>query len=58
MSDAPGFTYEVSDEQLRAFAARPPAERLRWLEEMREATWKLATPAVRASWARLRRGDR
>lgn len=57
MGDKPGFSYEVTDEQLRAFGARSPAARLQWLEEMRAVTWALASPAVRASWARLRRGD-
>ncbi len=57
MGDKPGFSYEVSDAQLRAFQTRSPAARLQWLEETRELMWKLASPAARASWARLRRGE-
>jgi hypothetical protein len=57
MADVPlrGYTYWVSDEQLRTFAALSPARRLRWLEETRELTYRLATPEVRARWQRLRR---
>lgn len=47
MSDG-GYTYTVSDEQLRMSMSR----RLRWLEEMREFTYRLAPPHVR--WRKLR----
>lgn len=53
--ELPGFHYDVSEEQIRAFSACSPAERLRWLEEMREVTWKLASPETKRSWGRLRR---
>lgn len=51
-----GYTYWVSDEQLRTFAALTPARRLQWLEEMREVTFQIAPQHVRDSWAKLRRG--
>ena len=51
-----GYTYWVSDEQLRTFAALTPARRLQWLEEMREVTFRLAPQHVRDNWAKLRRG--
>jgi hypothetical protein len=51
-----GFTYWVSDEQLRTFSSLSPARRLQWLEETREAMWKMATPETRAHWRRLRGG--
>jgi hypothetical protein len=49
-----GFSYWVSDEQLRTFAATSPERRLAWLEEMRRVTFELAPPHVRAHWAALR----
>jgi len=49
-----GYTYTVSDEQLRVFLALSPARRLQWLEETRELMYRLATPEVRASWRKLR----
>lgn len=50
-----GFTYWVSDEQLRTFASLSPERRLRWLEEMRELTFEMAPEKTRASWRRLRK---
>jgi len=44
MSDR-GYTYTVSDEQLRTFASMSLSRRLQWLEEMREFTYRLAPPA-------------
>lgn len=49
-----GFYYWVSDAQLEAFGSRSPSERLRWLEEMREFTIRVAPPEAQASWRRLR----
>jgi hypothetical protein len=54
-SMANGFTYWVSDEQLRTFASLSPERRLRWLEEMRELTFELAPAKTKAAWAILRR---
>lgn len=50
-----GYSYWVSDEQLRTFASVSIARRLLWLEEMRELTYKLAPPHARANWEKLRR---
>ena len=50
-----GFTYWVSDEQLRTFASLAPARRLQWLEEMRELTFELAPPKTRRNWELLRK---
>jgi hypothetical protein len=52
---ARGYVYYVSDEQLRTFASVSPARRLQWLEEMRELTFRLASPEIRARWKLLRR---
>ena len=49
-----GYTYTVSDEQLRTFRALTPSRRLQWLEEMREITYRMATPEVRERWRKLR----
>jgi hypothetical protein len=49
-----GFDYWVSDAQLEAFRSRSPSERLKWLEEMREFTVRVAPPHAQASWRRLR----
>jgi hypothetical protein len=50
-----GFTYWVSDEQLRTFSNLSPERRLRWLEEMRELSFELAPAKTKAAWAALRR---
>ncbi len=50
-----GYTYWVSDEQLRVFASLSPSRRLQWLEEMREATFRMAPPHVKERWRKLRR---
>jgi hypothetical protein len=55
MSDR-GYTYTVSDEQLRTFASMSLSRRLQWLEEMREFTFSLAPPHVRERWRKLREG--
>jgi hypothetical protein len=49
-----GFTYTVTDEQLRTFSALTDEQKIAWLEEWQRATWEAATPGVRASWWRLR----
>lgn len=54
MSERPGFRHHVSDEQLAVFRSRSPAERLRWLDEMRELSIRLAPAKAKRSWQRLR----
>ena len=51
-----GFSYWVSDEQLRAYLALPLLERLRWVDEARRFTLAAQTPETRARMERLRRG--
>ena len=43
--------------ELRVFSSLTPGQRLRWLEELREWTWKAASEETKRSWARLRRGE-
>lgn len=51
-----GYSYHVSDEQLAQFAKATIEQRIEWLESMQQWTWDNASPEVRASWAKLRRG--
>jgi hypothetical protein len=50
----PGFTYHVGDAQLAAFRTRTPAQRLRWLEEARELSIRLASDEAKRWWRRFR----
>ena len=52
-----GFGYWVSDEDLRAYAALTPLQRLRWLDETRRFLLLALTPEARERQERLRRGD-
>ena len=52
-----GSTSWVSDEPLQTFSSLTPGQRLRWLEELREWTWKAASEETKPRWARLRRGE-
>ena len=52
-----GFHYYVSNRQLRAFLSRTPGQRLRWLEEMREFTAKMASVSTKRWWKKLRSGE-
>lgn len=49
MTASGSYSYEVSDEQLRTFAALSDEAKIAWLEEWQRATWAAATPAVRSS---------
>jgi hypothetical protein len=51
-----GYSYWVSDEQLRAYMALPLIDRLRWVEAARQFTLAGQTPETRARMERLRRG--
>ena len=57
MSVKGGFSYWVSDEQLRAYMALPLIARLRWLDEARRFTLAAQTPESRERMERLRRGE-
>lgn len=54
---AGGFGYQVSDEQLQAFARLTPLQRLQWLDDARLFTLLAQTPETRERHERLRRGD-
>ncbi|BAV33556.1 hypothetical protein SCL_1243 [Sulfuricaulis limicola] len=52
-----GFSYQVSDEQLEAFARLSLYERLIWVDEMRLFTLMARTPETTERQERLRRGE-
>ena len=53
-----GFGYDVSDEQLEAFAKLTLLQRLQWVEEARRFTLMARTPETAERQERLRRGER
>ena len=53
--DGAGFTYYVSDEQLKTFASLTPEQRLTWLDEARDFSVRTAPKQARRSWNLLRR---
>lgn len=52
-----GYTHVYSIEQLRAFRDIPAAEKLRWLEQMRQFLERSLTPEKIEVMRRFRRGD-
>jgi len=52
-----GFSYWVSDEQLRAYLALSLIDRLKWVDDARRFTLAAQTPDTRARMERLRRGE-
>jgi len=52
-----GVTHVYTVEQLLAFRAVPSADKLRWLEEMRQFLDRFLTPERRVLMERFRRGD-
>ncbi len=51
-----GFYYDVSDEQLAAFAKLTPIKHLQWVEDARLFTLMARTPETAERQERLRRG--
>ena len=51
-----GFYYYVNNEQIRAYQALSPLQRLRWLDELRLFTLKARTPETATRQERLRQG--
>ena len=52
-----GYYYNVSDEQLQAFARLTLFERLKWVDELRLFTLMASTPETTERRERLRRGE-
>ena len=60
MSDPPlrrGVTHAYPLERLLAFRAVPAADKLRWLEEMRQFLDRFLTPERKVVMDRFRRGE-
>lgn len=51
-----GYSYYVSDEQLKAYARLTLLERLQWVDEMRLFTLMTSTPETAERRERLRQG--
>jgi len=51
-----GFSYFVSDDQLRTFQSLSPLQRLKWVDEARRFTLLGRTPETARRQERLRRG--
>ena len=51
-----GFSYFVSDEQLRIFQSLSPLQRLKWVDEARRFTLLARTPETALRQERLRKG--
>ena len=50
-----GFTYYVTDEEIKKYMKLPPELKLKWLEEANEFTWKYGkNKEIRE---KLRRGE-
>lgn len=56
-SRRPGFSYRVSDEQIRRWRALPTEVKLQWLEDANRLLAVALTPQARAIQERFRRGD-
>jgi hypothetical protein len=52
-----GFSYQVTDEQIRRWQAVPPAAKLQWLEDANRLLWLALTPQAKAIRERFRRGQ-
>ena len=57
MQNKGGFSYYVSDEQLRAFARLTDLEKLQWVDDARLFTLMARTPETAERQERLRRGQ-
>ena len=52
-----GFSYQVTDEQIRRWQAVPPAAKLQWLEDANRLLWAALSPHTKAIRDRFRRGQ-
>ena len=57
MKNGGGFSYYVSDEQLRSFARLTDLEKLQWVDDARLFTLMARTPETAERQERLRRGE-
>ncbi len=52
-----GYSYKVSDEALKKWAAVPPKQKLEWLEEFNEFIFKFAPEKSKEAMAKFRKGE-
>lgn len=52
-----GFSYSVSDEQLKKWMAMPAEMKLQWLEEINEFLWKYMPEKNKKIMAKFRKGE-
>lgn len=52
-----GFSYRMTDEQIRRWRALPPEIKLQWLEDANRLLWQAMTPQAKAIRDRFRRGE-
>lgn len=52
-----GFSHHHTDEQLRAYRALSPEQKLRWLHDAWQLTADFLPAEKRERWMRMRRGD-
>jgi hypothetical protein len=52
-----GFAHHHTDEELRAYAALTPEQKMRWLYDAWRFTADVLPPARREVWMRMRRGE-
>jgi len=52
-----GYSYSVTNEQIRKWQAVPPESRLEWLEELNCFLHKAQSLKTRQTWQQFRRGE-
>ncbi len=52
-----GFSHHHSDDELRAYLALSPEQKLRWLHDAWRLTSDFLTPERREIWQRMRAGE-
>jgi hypothetical protein len=52
-----GFAHHHTDEELRAYAALTPEQKMRWLYDAWRFTADVLPPGRREAWMRMRRGE-
>jgi hypothetical protein len=52
-----GFAHHHTDEELRAYAALTPEQKMRWLYEAWRFTADALPPERREAWMKMRRGE-
>jgi len=51
-----GYSYSLSEEEIRKYLKLSPSERLNWLEEANRFLYSAHSPKTRDIWNRFRKG--